>query len=598
MTSAADDLMARAVALQRDGQRAAAELLFRQVLERRAEDPDALMALGVLALLGDDAERAVPLLARSLRQRHHNAAGFSNLCAALRSLGRLDQAEVAGREAVLIDPNLDLAQHNLASVLLDRGDHEGALEPLRRYIALVPDASLQRFLLGTSLMALDRYAEAEPIWRHYLRLTPDDGRAHANLGVVLKNLRRYAEAIAAYRRALVLMPDEAAVMNNLGLSLSQLGDRDVEAALWLRRSLRVKPDFADAWLNLGLVMRNQNRIDQAMGHCRTALAVDPDHAEAHMLLATCLLLKGEMRTGWAAYEWRTRLRDFPARKRDYPSPGWTGGDPAGLTLLVHDEQGLGDGIQFARYITLLKRRGARVIVECAPALVRIFNTLAGAETVVANGTPLPPHDAHVPLLSLPHLLGAGEMPEAVPYLAAEPALTADWSWRLASFGGLKVGLVWAGNPDFKDDRRRSPGLRAFLPLLAVPGISFFCLQKGGGRADLERLAGDLGRNFTDLGPEITDLADTAAIMSNLDLVISSCTAPPHLAGALGRPVWTVLPLNADWRWRQAGEATFWYPSMRLFRQERAGDWAPVMARVRDALVNLAAAQSGSLAAGR
>lgn len=590
MTATADELMARGAALQNAGQPAAAELLFRQVLEQRPEDPDALMALGVLALLGGDAERAVPLLARSLRRRHHNAAGFSNLCAALRDLGRLEQAEVAGREAVLIDPDLDLAQHNLASVLLDRGDHEGALTPLRRYIALVPDARLQRFLLATSLMALDRHAEAETVWRDLLRLTPEDGRVHANLGVVLKSLRRYEEAITAYRRALVLMPDEAAVMNNMGLSLSQLGDRDEAACLWLRRAIRMKPDFADAWLNLGLVLRNQNRIGQAMGYCREALAADPDHAEANTLLATCLLLKGEMQAGFAAYEWRTRLRDFPARRRDYPSPAWTGGDPAGLTLLVHDEQGLGDGIQFARYVPLLVRRGARVVVECAPALARIFATLAGVETVIAHGAPLPPHDAHVPLLSLPYRLGVGELPDAVPYLSAERGLVANWSRRLSGISGLKVGLVWAGNPEFKDDRRRSPGLAALLPLLDVPGVSFFALQKGGGRADLERCGGGLGGNFTDLGPDITDFADTAAIMSNLDLTISSCTAPPHLAGALGRPVWTLLPLNADWRWREAGTRTGWYPGMRLFRQERSGDWAPVVARVRDALVSLAAAR--------
>lgn len=585
MSATADELMARGVALQNAGQPAAAALLFGQVLQQRPEDPDALMALGVLALLEGQTEKAVPLLARSLRQRHHNAAGFSNLCAALRALGRLDQAEVAGREAVLIDPDLDLAQHNLASVLLDRGNHEGALEPLRRYVALVPDATLQRFLLGTSLMALDRYSEAESIWRDLLRLTPEDGRAHANLGVVLKNLRRYAEAIQAYRRALLLMPDEAAVMSNLGLSLSQLGDRDEDAILWLRRAVRLKPDFADAWVNLGLVMRNQNRIEQAMDFCQSALNADPDHAEAHTLLATCLLLKGQMRAGFAAYEWRTRLRDFPARRRDYPSPPWTGGNPAGLTLLVHDEQGLGDGIQFARYVPLLAKRGARVILECAPALVRIFTSLAGGATIVAHGDPLPPHDAHVPLLSLPHLLDLDEMPATVPYLSAEPALTMNWAWRLSSFAGLKVGLVWAGNPDFKDDRRRSPGLSAFLPLLEVPDVSFFALQKGGGRADLETLGTAPRRNFTDLGADISDFVDTAAIMANLDLVISSCTAPPHLAGALGRPIWTLLPLNADWRWRNRGTDTLWYPGMRLFRQERAGDWGSVVARVRAALIN-------------
>ncbi|MBP7340047.1 tetratricopeptide repeat protein [Niveispirillum sp.] len=588
MSRSAEQLMADGMALQSEGRIAEAEAAFRHILDLRPEDPDALHALGAMVLLAGDAEGAVPLLARSLRRRHANAPAFSNLCAALRQLGRLEQAAIAGREAVLIDPDFDLAQHNLASVLLDQKDYEGALVPLRRYITLVPDCTLQRFLLATALMAQDRYAEAEPVWRELLCLTPGEGRAHANLGVVLKQLRRYGEAIDAYRRALVLMPDEAAVLNNLGLALSQTGERDEEAAAWLHRAVRLKPDFADAWVNLALLERNRNRIDAALVLCRRALAEDGGHAEAHTLLGTCLLLKGEMRAGFAAYEWRKKLREFRAPPHAYPSPSWTGGDPAARTLLLHDEQGLGDGIQFARYAPLLAARGARVAVECAAPLLRLFATLPGVDSVVATGQPLPTHDAHVPLLSLPHLLGETAVPAFAPYLSAEPALAECWAARLAGDDGLKVGLVWAGNPEFKDDRRRSPGLAALLPLLSVPGVRFFALQKGGGRADLDRLAGRLGARFTDLGPEIADFADTAAIMTNLDLIISSCTAPAHLAGALGRPVWTILPLNADWRWRESGHQTDWYPSMTLFRQERAGDWAPVVARVRDALVGRAA----------
>jgi len=563
---------------------------LRRALAARPDDPELLHMLGALVLARGDANAAVPLLARSLRQRHGNAAAFTNLCTALRALGRLDQAAIAGREAVLIDPNLAMAQHNLASVLLDLGDYEGALAPLRRYIARVPENPLQRFLLATSLMALGRDAEAETEWCYLLHLTPDDARVHVNLGVTLKNQQRYGEAVAAYRRALVLAPDEPATLNNLGLVLSQDGRRDGEALAWLRRAIRLKPDFADAWLNLGLVLRNQNRIDEAMDYCQAALAADPAHAPAHTMLATCLLLKGQMRAGFAAYEWRTRLKEYQAPERPYPSPVWAGDDPAGLSLLVHGEQGLGDGIQFARYAPLLAKRGARVIVECAKPLARLFASLRGVDGVVAGGDPLPPHDAHVAMLSLPHLLGLDDIPATGPYLAAEPGLAAHWAERLSGHPGLKVGLVWAGIPDFKDDRRRSPGLAAFLPLLDVPGVQFFALQKGGGRRDLDGLAGRLGPHFTDLGPAIADFADTAAIMANLDLVISSCTAPPHLAGALGRPVWTVLPLNADWRWLEAGEDSPWYPTMRLFRQERVGDWGPVMAQVRDALVRRVAAR--------
>ncbi|OYQ31477.1 hypothetical protein CHU95_20215 [Niveispirillum lacus] len=589
MTLSVEQLMADGIALQGAGRISEADAVFRLILDIRPEDPEALHALGTGALLAGDAERAVPLLARSLRRQHANAPAFSNLCAALRQLGRLDQAAIAGREAVLIDPDFALAHHNLASVFLDQKDNEGALAPLRRYIDLVPDCTQQRFLLATALMALQRDAEAEMAWRELLQLTPQDGRAHANLGVVLKQQQRYCEAIEAYHRALMLMPGEVAVLNNLGLVLSQTGMRDANASVWLHRAIRLKPDFADAWVNLALLERNRNRVDEAMVLCRQALTVDALHPEANTLLGTCLLLKGKIQAGFAAYEWRKKLREFRAPAQAYPSPAWEGGDPAGRTLLLHDEQGLGDGIQFARYAPLLAGLGARVFVECAAPLRRLFASLPGVAGVLTTGQPLPPHDAHAPLLSLPYLLNEAVEPTFAPYLSAEPALVERWAARLGRDDGVKVGLVWAGNPEFKDDRRRSPGLAALLPLLSVPGVRFVALQKGGGRADLALLTPQSpGLQFTDLGPEITDFADTAAIMANLDLVISSCTAPAHLAGALGRRTWTILPLNADWRWRDHGDRTNWYPSMTLFRQDCAGDWEPVVGRMRAALVRFVA----------
>ncbi|MGC2856231.1 tetratricopeptide repeat protein [Novispirillum sp. DQ9] len=577
--------MATGQALLNAGRHAEAEAAFRQILAGHPNHPGALHGLGTLALLRDDPAAAVPLLALSLRHHHHNAPAFSNLCAALRQLNRLPEAATAGREAILLDPGFAPGHGNLASVLLDQHAFAEAEAPLRRYIALVPDCTEQRFQLAVALMSCQRQAEAEPVLRDLLRLTPDDGRALANLGVVLKNQNRTAEAIAAYRRAMVLMPGEAGLLNNLGLALSQLDDRATEAALWLRRALALWPDYADAWLNLGLLMRTRNRIEAAQEHCRTALRHRPDHAEAHTLLATCLLLKGDMAAGFAEYEWRTRLKDFAARPRIRTTPAWTGDDPAGRTILVHDEQGLGDGIQFARFAPLLHDRGARVVVECHDLLVGLFGTLPNVAAVVGRGSPTrPAHDAHAALLSLPHLLGLTTLPDTVPYLRPDPGRVEHWRPRLGPQRGLRVGLVWAGNPEFKDDRRRSPGLAALLPLLDVPGVTFFALQKGAGRADLEALKPRLGPNLTDLGPEIGDFVDTAAIMAGLDLVISSCTAPPHLAGALGRPVWLVLPYSADWRWLAHGDGSPWYPTARLFRQDRPGDWASVVGRVRAALV--------------
>ncbi|MBJ7417375.1 MAG: hypothetical protein JHC88_18295 [Niveispirillum sp.] len=260
---------------------------------------------------------------------------------------------------------------------------------------------------------------------------------------------------------------------------------------------------------------------------------------------------------------------------------------AGRTLLVHDEQGVGDALQFVRYVPVLHERGVNVVLECNSQLVRLLGGVPGLGPVIGRFQPLPPHDAHVSLLSLPHLLGARiDNVPAAPYLAAESDLQAQWAEKLSRYSGLKVGMVWAGNPEFKADRLRSPGLAAVRPLLDTTGVSFFGLQKGPGRKDLET-AGPLPENFVDLGPEIGDFADTAAIMANLDLIITSCTGPAHLAGGLGRPTFTLLPFSPDWRWLATGEDTFWYPSMRLFRQEKRGEWAPVVRRAADALATMA-----------
>ncbi|CAO3453493.1 hypothetical protein [Azospirillum argentinense] len=492
------------------------------------------------------------------------------------------------RRALVLDPASIDAFHALAMEPLGRDAPEEAVGPLLRCAVLDPSGTFHRFHLAHALLMRQRYGEAEGVLRELVRLAPDDHRARANLGIALKNLGRHDAAVGAGRRALALAPAEPGVLSNLGLALSLRTGGDEEAARVLHRAVAVAPDFPSARLNLGLVFSKLRRIAEAEAQCRRVLDSDPNHAEAHTLLGTCLLLRGELEAGFREYEWRTRLADRQVTPRGLPTPVWDGGNPEGLTILLHDEQGLGDGIQFVRYAPLLRRRGARVIVECNDRLVRLFATLPGVDGIVGRSDATPPHDAHAALLSLPHRLGTtlATVPANVPYLRAEPALAAAWATRMGSPSGLRtelrVGLVWAGNPDFKDDRRRSPGLAALRPLLDVPGVTVFGLQKGAGRQDLER-CGPLPPSFIDLGAEITDFADTAAIMENLDLVISSCTAPAHLAGALGRPVWTLLPDNADWRWLERGDTTPWYPTMRLFRQTAPGDWASVVAAVRAAL---------------
>ncbi|HEY0837851.1 MAG TPA: hypothetical protein VGE72_28300, partial [Azospirillum sp.] len=302
--------------------------------------------------------------------------------------------------------------------------------------------------------------------------------------------------------------------------------------------------------------------------------------------ALALLLAGRLQEGFAAHEARWRARGFPTAPRGLPQPLWQGEDIADRTILLHEEQGRGDAIQFARYAPLVAARGARVVLEVGEDLVGLMRTLPGVDTVIARGEDVPPVDVQCPLLSLPHAFGTtlATVPANVPYLAADPARAAGWRRRLAG-DGLKVGLVWAGNPAFAGDRDRSPGLVALLPLLDVPGVRFYGLQLGPGREELADRA--LPAAFTDLAPHVADFMDTAAIMDNLDLVISSCTSPAHLAGALGRPVWVLLSAVPDWRWLMGRVDSPWYPTARLFRQPRPGDWAAVVAEVRAALLERA-----------
>ena len=580
-------LVAAGLAHHGAGRLAEAESVYRRVLADHPRHADALHLLGALALQGGKPAEAVDWMVQAIRSAPDNAACFSNLASALRRLGRRDEALACCRRALVLDAGSGDVLNNVANVLSDQGRHAEAATALRRLLRLRPLLTEQRLLLAQALILDGRAEEAIEELMVLLGMTPSSVAAYANLGMAHRRLGRTEEAIRYYRCALGFAPGDSGVLNNLGVTLQDLGRLD-EAAACFRQSIAMQPGAAHTHLNLGLAARDLMRVDELIALSRIAVRLDPSLAEAHTALGFGLLLKGELEEGFAEYEWRSRMADFPSPRRSFSSPLWDGSDLTGRTLLVHDEQGVGDTIMFARFAPQLQARGVRVFMECNSQAVRLLSSMPGIEGVVGRFDTPPPHDAHVALASLPHRLGTMlyTIPADVPYLRAEPALAAAWATRMGPRRGPRVGLVWAGNPGFKADHIRSPRLKAFLPLLDVPGVAFFGLQKGAGRQDLET-CGPLPPSFTDLGAEIADFADTAAIMENLDLVISSCTAPAHLAGALGRPVWTVLPFAPDWRWLDQGLCTPWYPSMRLFRQDRRGAWAPVVGRVRAALQALA-----------
>jgi tetratricopeptide (TPR) repeat protein len=574
------------------GRLAEAEAAYRRVLDQSAGQPDALHLLGVIALQVNKPAAAADLIGAAIRANPTSAVYHSNLGSALRRLGRLDEALAACRRALEIDASFLDGYHNLANLLLDKKLYAETADALRRLLAHRPALTEQRLMLGRALILDGRPAEAVEVLEELLHRAPGLADAYVNLGVALRKLGRDDEAIATYRRGLELSPGSAALLSNLGSALDQQG-RGVEAVDCYRQAIARQPDFIDAHVNLSVALRDLNRLDEAVAAAREAIRLKPDSAEAHTNLGHARLLQGDLPEGFAEYEWRFRIPDFPSPSRSFPVPAWDGGPLDGLSLLVHDEQGVGDGINFLRYIPLLRARGARVIVECNTQLLRLFRSAPGIDTVVGRFSPLPAFDRHISLLSVPYRMGTrlDSVPADIPYLRAEPELLERWGDRLGQAGRvgngpLRVGLVWAGSPGHRNDRNRSLALSALAPLGRVPGVRLYSVQKGPAAAQLATPVP--GLDIFDLADGIEDFADTAAIVSHLDLVVTVDTSVAHLAGALGRPVWVMLPFAPDWRWLMEREDSPWYPTMRLFRQPAPGAWEPVVARVAEALAQRAA----------
>lgn len=407
---------------------------------------------------------------------------------------------------------------------------------------------------------------------------PMYGPTHANLGTLTGQLGHSALAMRCFQRALAVDPAHAEAWSNFASQLCR-AHRDEDAIAVLKRALSVAPRHAGALCNLGAILFDAGQTARAEACFRQSLALDPTMHKAAKNLGFALLRRGDLAAGFGWYEHRHAVSPPPAPLLDTPVPRWRGGALNGVSLLAVTEQGEGDSIQFVRYAKLVERGGGTLTMLCSPTLKRLMTRADGVRHVVADGDRMPRVDAWTPLLSLPHLLGTdrGSIPGGVPYLHPAPEDAAAWRTQLSGATGLKVGLVWAGNPSFEGDRWRSPRFTAVTPLLTLPGVHMVLLQVGDGRRDL---AGHvLPTTVTDLGDRIRDFADTAAIMAGLDLVITSCTAPAHLAGALGRPVWIMLPFASDWRWMEERADSPWYPTARLFRQPIPGDWTSVVAAI-------------------
>ncbi len=461
------------------------------------------------------------------------------------------------------------------------GDLDRAEQAFRLVIGHDPNAARAWFLLGATWQVRGRPDAAVVSYQEAIRLVPDFPEACSNLGVALHALGRGDEAVAVLRRAIAMDPDYAEAHNNLGNALRERGAFDEPEACY-RRALELKPDYAEARHNLGNVLRSRGDLAGALACYDQALAIRPDLASVHLSRAMVWLEMGDFERGWPEYEWRLSCPEFAIPP--FSHPRWDGGPLDGRTILLYADHGLGDAIQFIRYAPMVRDRGGRVVVLCRAPLARLVATAPGVDGVVVEGGPVPDADGYAPLMSLPGIVGtdAASIPADVPYLSADPGLVRTWGEALdLPEGELGIGIAWQGNPGYGRDRERSFRLERFEPIARSPRVRLYSLQKGYGSEQIAELGGRFP--VVDLSGRIDDLMDTAAVMSNLDLVIVSDTSLAHLAGALGVPVWVALPFDPDWRWLSGREDSPWYPTMRLFRQRRRGDWDDVFARIVAAL---------------
>jgi tetratricopeptide (TPR) repeat protein len=451
-------------------------------------------------------------------------------------------------------------------------------------------------LLGATLKLRGRHGEAFRAMHRAAELLPDDEEAQSNLGAALADANELQAAERVHRRALQINPRYAPAYSNLGGVLCRKG-RLAEAEACHRQALAIQPDYAEGHNNLGSTLNDQGRIEEAVASYRRALEIKPDFAQAHWNESMCKLLLGNFTEGWKQYEWRRLVKPASFSRselleRHFAQPQWLGSEPLqGKTILLHAEQGLGDTIQFCRYAALAADKGATVILQVPIALKALLTELAGVTYVAAEGETLPPFDFHCPLLSMPLAFGTrlASIPATIPYLFADPAKVGAWRDKLGTAGSLqsgllRIGLAWAGNPLHRNDLNRSIPLADFLAIANGHGhgqAGFYCLQKELKPAD--RVLLDAHREIQYFGNDLHDFADTAALIDLMDLVITVDTAVAHLAAAMGKPVWILLPFQPDWRWLRDREDSPWYPTARLFRQPAMGAWESVLDKVRHAL---------------
>ncbi|MCP4414037.1 MAG: tetratricopeptide repeat protein [Gammaproteobacteria bacterium] len=573
-------------ALQASGRFEESIKFYKRAIELKPDYDEAYYNLGNTLQACNLLEEAIVIYKHAITLKPNDADIHNNLANALRKSGKSDEALKSYKLAAVIKPDNSEILCNLGAAFQELDNLGEAIANYQEAIILKPDNAKAHSNLGTALKKQNRLEDAEKSHNLAIKLKPDYAEAHNNLGTTLQSLGRLEEAIQSYKKAIMLKPHYAEAYYNFGNVLKEQSKLH-EAFLSYKRAVTIKPDYVEAHNNLGITLQEQSQFTEAAESYSRAIELKPDYADAHFNRSLMLLLKRNFKDGWQEYEWRLRTKDYALR--DFKQPMWDGSPLNGKTILVHTEQGLGDNIQFVRYLPLIQAQGGHVIFECLPSLVHLLKDCEGINKIIERTSTCVntvEFDVQVPLLSLPRIFNTklDNIPSKRPYIMPDSTFITKWGNRLgANDKSFKVGLVWASNPENKKIvLKKSFKLNDFKALSEIPGLSLYSLQKGPASAEAHNPPKEM--KIINLDQELNDFADTAAAIVNLDLVITIDTSVAHLAGAIGKPVWTLLPFAPDWRWMLEQNDSPWYPSMRLFRQTKLNDWTEVFEKVKKALI--------------
>ncbi len=584
----------QAVAAHRAGNLAEAERLYRAALAANSQNADAWALLGVVLEARGEAAQAIACINQALQIDPHAALFHFYLGNALMTAGDAKQAAAAFRQTIALQPNMPQAHYNLGNALRTAEMWDEAAQAFAKTLQLAPSHVESRNNLALVYEKKGQLPEAVLELMQAVKSQPAYAEGWLNLCNLAEKKGDYELSLQAGQSAAILMPQNPSCWLGIGVALNRL-ERHEEALASYQKALALKPDWIELWDNIGQTYQFLNRLDDAEVAYRKTVVLagqtikdedtrrvdEREYGNRHWHLALLELLKGDYKRGFARY--RARFEEVGSLKRpNWPRPVWQGENLNGKTLLVGDEQGLGDCLMMARYLPILKAKGARIKLLVNPVLAPLFEGWTGADEVIARGNSVSGFDFHVSIFDLPYVFGTtlNDIPAQVPYL---PVPMPDESTRLNFDGRLKLAVVWAGAPKHKHDARRSLPLEIFAELFSETDAQFFSLNRDMRPGDEETLA---RFPVTNLAPRLRHMGDAARFMAQMDLVITCDTAPAHLAGGMGKKVWTLLPFAPDWRWLIGRDDSPWYPTMRLFRQTQSGDWAGVITRARKTLADM------------